>query len=90
VRAAQQETREANLFIARQFASPEDVAPLKYAVSTLDMVFQPQHTEVLKKCIGKPQISYRNPGSSLEWNSNVMIPANWGMETSSALRGDQI
>jgi hypothetical protein len=54
------------------------------------MVFQPQHTEVLKRCLDKPKISYRNTGSSLEWSSNVMIPANWGIETSNAWHGDQI
>jgi len=54
------------------------------------MVFQPQYTEVLKKCLGKPQISYRNPGSSLERSSNVMIPANWDMEKSNALHGYEI
>jgi hypothetical protein len=57
------------------------VALLKCAVTTLGMVLQPQHTEALKKCLGKPGVSYRNPKSRLKWSSNVIIPAYWGMET---------
>jgi hypothetical protein len=90
VRAALQKTRDASLYLAKQFAFTEDVALLKFSVTTLGMVLQPQHTEALKKCLGKPGVSYRNPESSLKWSSNLMIPAYWGMETSNALHGYQI
>jgi hypothetical protein len=85
-----QKTRDDSLYLARQFVSAEEVALLLCAVSILDMMFQPQHTEALKKCLGKPRISYRNPESILKWSSNVMIPAYWDMETSNALHGYQI